>query len=128
MGHECVRKIAGELWYFRMLLLHKTPTSYDNLRVHEGVSYNSYQETAKAMGLLDNYNEAYYVFQEAVELEHQSPSNLRTLFVMLTMQSWPTQTFLDRAENPEWVNALMMDFLQETHHNATKCRSDRIKC
>ena len=118
IDHECVRKIVGELWYFRMLLLHKTPTSYDNLRVHEGVSYDSYQETAKAMGLLDNYNEAYYVFQEAIELEHQSPSNLRTLFVMLTMQSWPTQPFLDRAENPEWVDALMMDFLEETHHNA----------
>ena len=99
-------------------MLHKTPTTYEDVCTHDGVQYESYQETAKAMGLLDSHDEAAYVFQEAVDLEHQSPSNLRSLFVMLTMQSWPTKGFLDRNEHPTWVDALMGDFLEQTHHNA----------
>ena len=70
------------------------------------------------MGLLDNYNEAMYVFEEAVELDNQSPASLRILFVMLTMQTWPTASFIDRNEHPNWVHAPMMDFLEQSHHNA----------
>ncbi|XP_076061247.1 uncharacterized protein LOC143037028 [Oratosquilla oratoria] len=44
-----------ELFYMRLLLMHiKGPTSFEALRTHEGRRYDTYRETVKAMGLIND--------------------------------------------------------------------------
>ena len=73
---------VGELFYLRVLLLHKPARSFRNLRTILGVEYNTFQEAAVAYGLFDNINEAVYAMEEGVNLFYR-PAQLRFLFANL---------------------------------------------
>ena len=81
---------AGEKWYFRMLVFNVVFTSFDNAYVcaNNHVRYETYQECCQAYGLFRRFNEAECVFLEA--LTDNVPSELRSLFVILTLHGFPT--------------------------------------
>ena len=73
---------VGELFYLRVLLLHKDARAFQDLRTIRGVEYTTFQQAAKALGLFDNQNEAIYVLEEGLHLFYR-PSQLRFLFANL---------------------------------------------
>ena len=76
---------CGEMWWLRMIMLHKPViSSLSNAKRVNGVDYQTFQDAAAALGLLENTNEAELCFVEAVGIE--TPPQLRVLFVILTIQ------------------------------------------
>lgn len=71
---------AGEMWYLRMLLARvRGPKSYKDLRTVGDKTYNTFQETCAALGLLKDDNE----WHEAIRENERTafPFQLRSLFV-----------------------------------------------
>ena len=75
-----IRPSQGETYYLRSILSVRPGESYIDLRVFNGVSYPTFQEAAKAMGIFDNERECVIAFEEAISF-HKTPSQLRLLFV-----------------------------------------------
>ena len=71
--------------------------SHANAYICNNIRYNTYQEACTANGLLSNENEAEIAFNEAII--DSTPSELRSLFVILTLQGFPTinMTLIDAA-------------------------------
>ena len=91
------RPSEGEHWYLWLLLKEGfTPRSYDELRVHNGIRLKTFKDTAFASGLLDDplLNEASYALREAVD-SYASPSNLRSLSVLLVRRDFPVGVAFD---------------------------------
>ena len=88
----------GEAFWFR-LLLRKRPVREENAFHYDGVEYGSLQATCRASGYLDDENEAEIVFNEAMVNEMFTPPKLRSLFIMLTAEGFPTQFILNSEEN-----------------------------
>ncbi|KAM0887151.1 hypothetical protein ACQ4PT_029235 [Festuca glaucescens] len=62
-----VAPVAGELYYLRMLLMIvKGATSYDDVKMFNGIQYGSFKEACAARGLLGDDTEWYSAFDEAV--------------------------------------------------------------
>ena len=79
--HMLTRR-AGEAYYLRLLLQHYAARSYEQLRVIEGVTYDTFREAAEKCGLFASNNENQLSMREAVRY-HYAPSMLRGLFVTL---------------------------------------------
>ncbi len=86
---------AGEIWYLRLLLLNiPTFSSKDyklipkNKIVDGKKIYDTFQEAAISYGLVYDLNEATTCFRDAIHFENCV--KLRSLFVMLTIQGFPT--------------------------------------
>ena len=81
---------AGERFYLRKLLLH-TPgaTSYEALRIYEGVTYPTYKATCLARGLLLNDQEWKECLHEAART--LMPKPLRALFVAILVHNVPAR-------------------------------------
>jgi len=81
---------VGEIWWLRMIIYH-VPVygSAESAMIVRGVRYPTFQEAAIAHGLLEGTNEAEKAFQDAVT-DGDSPSQLRSLFVALTIEGFPT--------------------------------------
>ena len=73
---------VGELFYLRILLLHKHGRSFSDIKTISGVEYHTFQEAAKALGLFDNEHEALYALEEGLHLFYR-PTQLRFLFANL---------------------------------------------
>ena len=57
-----------ELFYLRILLLHKYGRSFHDIRTIGGIEYPTFQEAAKALDLFENENEGIYALQEGLHL------------------------------------------------------------
>jgi len=79
---------SGEVWYLRLLIRNTCPQSFQDLYIYNDVRYSTFQECCVARGLLNNDNEAEIAFEEA--LPDSSPPELRSFFVLLTLQGFPT--------------------------------------
>ena len=77
---QSIRPSQGEVYYLRCILSIRPGSNYDDLKRFNGVLYNSFQETAEAMGIFANERECVLAFQEAISL-HKTPPQLRFLFV-----------------------------------------------
>ena len=117
---QSLNATIGEQWYLRLLLLHTSPRSHLEARTVRGKVYDTYQEAANAMGLLDDVNEAFLGLQEAVndliEGEH-----LRRLFVIFLKDGWPVSQIITSKmgdakyeEKMAVYDALTSDYLQTT--------------
>ncbi|KAK0401087.1 hypothetical protein QR680_015585 [Steinernema hermaphroditum] len=78
-----------ELFYLRLLLLHvKGPTSFDDLKTVNAVTYQSFREAANAFGLLKDDNEWEYCIADASF--HQNAHQLRHLFALILAHCSPS--------------------------------------
>ena len=124
--NECVVRMnmiyptAGEIYYLRLLLLHFATRSYHELKLdqnshqsnslllHTNVT-ETFQQSCVAKLLLDDQNEAVRCFEEAMVFG--SPKDLRNLFVIQTLQGFPTwNIFYDSNKR----KAMSIDFI--CHH------------
>lgn len=103
---------AGEKWYMRLLLLHASPYSFDDLRTVAGHLYPTYQEAAIARGLVTSKSECMLSFEEYRPVS--TAPELRSHFVLMTLQGYAT---LDIYNEPTLRQSMMSDFLREARGN-----------
>ena len=71
-----------ELFFLRMLLLRvPNPTCYEDLRTVAGCTYNTFEETCRALGLLTDDETWKLTMDEAVSIYH--PSYVRSVFALI---------------------------------------------
>ena len=90
---QSVNATIGERFYLRLILLHHARRSHLEARTVNGKEYPSFLLAAHALGLLADFDEAFYCLQEAV-LYEQDPASLRRLFVILLKEGWPLAKIL----------------------------------
>ena len=119
---------SGEVWYLRLLIRNTCPQSFQDLYIYNDVRYSTFQECCVARGLLNNDNEAEIAFEEA--LPDSSPPELRSFFVLLTLQGFPT---LKIYNDYSFRNSLKADLnsenellieLNERFNRENKCMED----
>jgi hypothetical protein len=83
---------SDELWYMRLLVRHTFPTSIEHMYTVNGQRYATFQEACVVHGLLDEETEAQLAFEELLmdNVNAATPPELRSLFVLLTLQGFPT--------------------------------------
>ena len=87
---EVISVLAGELFFLRLILYNFARKSYQDCKNYQGISYATYQEAAVASGIVKDKDEIYACFDEAAKFPYNTPSELRALFVMATIQGFPT--------------------------------------
>ena len=71
-----------ERFYLKLLLRKITgATSFDDLKTFNEINYETYKDTALAMGLIKNDKEIEYIFEEAVTV--MLPKKIKTIFCMV---------------------------------------------
>lgn len=85
---QTVRPGAGEVFYIRALLQARAATSFEDLRMVDGVLYSTYSEAARALGLFESQEEGEYALSEAIA-DFKSPAQLRFLFSHLILEGSP---------------------------------------
>ena len=99
---------SGEIWYLRLLIRNTYPTKFEDLYSFNNVRYETFQECCVARGLLNHENEAQIAFEEA--LVDSSPPELRSFFVLLSLQGFPTLKIFN---DPNHKNSLRADLNNE---------------
>lgn len=116
---------VGELWYFRLLLRSFPCRSESDLRTVDGVVYNSFQQAAKAAGLLDQMNEGEIVLRES--LLTCTPSQLRQVFAVVTLQGHATMHILTaRDQNPVYIG-MTADYRTRPHLSSSEASSEQTQ-
>jgi len=109
---EMVPLTVGEKWYLRLILYNQPVISFIDARTVDGITFQTFQESALARKLVEDENEAIIAFQWATI--HSSPPELRMLFVIMTSQGFPTVKIYN---DPELRIKLMQDYLLEFNNN-----------
>ena len=99
---------AGEIWYLRLILLNKSVKSYD-----EAINNNeTFQLAAINEGFVVDKQEALICFRMATE--YSTPQQLRALFVLLTLQGFPTHIII---EDDDLMHKMSEDFYFKNNSN-----------
>src|SRR5882757_349837 len=86
---------AGELFYLRVLLLHKFGRSFDDLKTVDGISAPTFQEAAQLLGLIQHGDEGDHCMTEATN-QLYSPRQLRFLFCELILDGSPAVALFEK--------------------------------
>jgi len=86
---------AGEKYFLRLLMLNYAARSHaDLLKCPDGTTVTTFQQAARARGIIRNGEEPYQVFTEIRLLS--TPEELRSLFILFTKEGFPTiQIYMD---------------------------------
>ncbi|CBJ32751.1 helicase-like protein [Ectocarpus siliculosus] len=128
----------GDVWYLWLLLKRGgcTPRSFLEARTHRDTTYESFKDTCRARGLLDDplTQESSLCLQEAIE-NNASPRQLRSLFILLVVGAKPVaaafDTYHTHMMEPAWIEnhpsetARLLKLLQclQRHLLAEGCKS-----
>ena len=100
---EIVSITAGELFYLRLILYNFNRASFEDCKCFARISYSTYQEAAIAAGIVKDKNEVFTCFEEALKFPFNTPAELRSLFVMTTIQGYPTLKILQEQKFKEML-------------------------
>lgn len=114
---QSVMPRQGELFYLRLLLIHKPARSFEELRTVANFQHETFQSAAQHYGLLEASDEGHLTMREAVEM-HRAPSHLRFLFVILACDGCPAQSMWQFFKND-----MMIDFLIESNQDERRALS-----
>ena len=78
----------GEKWYLRLILKSSPCNSFTDMKTWNNNTYNTYQESAIARGLVADQHECFQVFDESYRFH--TPRQRRSLFAILTIHGFPT--------------------------------------
>jgi protein-disulfide isomerase-like protein with CxxC motif len=96
---------SGEIWYLR-LILYKVPVDdYKDAKRFINIAYSTYQLAAIARGLVKDENEAITAFE--MVMYTSTPAELRTLFIILTIEGFPT---LPIYKNETCLELMVLDY------------------
>jgi hypothetical protein len=88
MRIEMIPLQAGEKWYLRLILYNYPAKSYNDALTINNITFETFQAAAIARGYITNKNEVVRAFIEAITFS--TPTELRSLLVMFTLQGFPT--------------------------------------
>jgi hypothetical protein len=103
---QTIRPGAGEVFYMRSLLQARPATSFEDLRIIDGVLHGSFSEAARALGLFESQEEGMYALSEAIT-DYRSAAQLRFLFANLIMEGSPAPALWEM-----FSEQLCADFVQ----------------
>jgi hypothetical protein len=87
-----VHPSAGELFYLRMLLsIMKSPKSFSDLKTFNGITHNTFKESCRSRGLLEDDSEWEECLDSASKI--YSGHQLRKLFVQILAYCSPTNPY-----------------------------------
>ena len=116
---ESIAVMAGEIFFLRLILYNYSKVSYKDCFEFNNRTYPTYQEAAVAAGIVKDNDEVYSCFEEAEHFQNMTPGELRTLFVISTLQGFPTLKIL---HEERFKHLLYDDFLHQydppNHHAA----------
>jgi hypothetical protein len=98
---------AGDIYYLRIIIKNRAITSWEDALIVEGKAYKTYQDAARAAKYLDDENEAILCFSEALATLGTKSSSLRGLFVLLTIDGYPSLNILSDAT---FIKAMTADY------------------
>ena len=101
---------SGELFYQRVLLLHRPAYSFSELRTVHNTEYPTFHQAATALGLFNNETEAEQALREAVDF-HSSPARLRFLFAQVLLNILTSAVELFRL----FQEPLSADYMDQGH-------------
>ncbi|TFY77073.1 hypothetical protein EWM64_g6940 [Hericium alpestre] len=78
----------GEVFYLRVILQRRSARNWVDARTVNGVIHDTYQEAAIELGYLNETNEGYLAFEEAIQ-SLRTPGQLRFLFTELISDGTP---------------------------------------
>ena len=84
----------GDIFYLREILLHESPTSFEDARTHNNVIYRTFQESALNKGYIQDKQKLIQQFQEIILLKR--PFQLRSYFCALLMNGYPMHAVYDQ--------------------------------
>jgi hypothetical protein len=108
---------AGEIWYLRLILLNKPIKSY-NEALND---CETFQLAAISEGYVNDKQEVLICFQMATT--YSTPQQLRALFVLLTIQGFPTHIILSEDDLTE---KLYQDFYFKNNLNKRLAYNDLL--
>ena len=94
----------GEVYYLRMILKYFAVSSEIDAKSFETVQYNTFEESAKARGLVSDNDENVLCMREAVK-ENDDCSLLTSLYIKLILNGAPTHSLFN-----EFKHILLRDF------------------
>ncbi|CAN0492289.1 unnamed protein product, partial [Laminaria digitata] len=71
----------GDVWFLRLLLLHRPANSWTHIRTVDNTIFETYEQTARALGLVHDADEYVLCLQEAARFS--TAKELRQLFTTL---------------------------------------------
>ncbi len=128
-GEDTVARIhwispsESELFYLRVLLTRVPAHSYTDLLTHDGIVHNTFQEAARARGLVVDEKE----FKEAIieASTFQTGSGLRQLLVCMVICGAPAKLLWDEFKELFAEDFLDRDPDESRAYNAALCCIDR---
>jgi protein-disulfide isomerase-like protein with CxxC motif len=99
---------AGDIWYLRLILIHRPIISFDDAKTGKAptfTKYRTFQEAAISHELVTDKNEAETCFREA--MPHSTPNQLRGLFANMMINGFPCICIYD---DNYMYNALTLDY------------------
>jgi len=91
---EVIAITAGEQFFLRLILYNFPKRSYKECFQCSNQNYCTFQEAAVAAGIVRDNDEVYSCFEEAAHFQDMTPYELRNLFVISTLQGFPTLRIL----------------------------------
>ena len=104
---EMVCVTAGEIWFLRLLLLHRSSISFQDTRMINNTLYPTFQAAAVAANLVTDLTIARECFDQSVGLS--TPQALRGLFATLTINGYPTLCIYN---DERYKHLLLQDWLE----------------
>ena len=79
----------GDIWYLRLLLLHEHTTSWTRIRTINGLLQETFEDAARAIGLVHGVEEYTICLQEGNGIGFSTAKELRQLFTTLILHGAP---------------------------------------
>jgi hypothetical protein len=89
----------GDVFYLRIILMHRPASGFLDAQTFLGVVYSTFQEATVAMGLFAENNEGELAFLELLELG-VTPARLRWVFCLLALDGNPMRPLWDAHQVP----------------------------
>ncbi|CAG8833013.1 30692_t:CDS:2, partial [Gigaspora margarita] len=102
---------ASKLFYLRTILLHRAVRSWNDLKIMNRNTYNTYQEVAREIGLFANESESILTMKEAID-NFYTLAQLRFLFTQLMLDGALSLELWERYENN-----FLVDYQEQLHGN-----------
>jgi len=126
---NCIVRLAmlyvttGDIWFLRLILQHKPLHSFADAKTHDRIVYQTYQQSALAMGIIKHSKEAVHCYDDCVTFS--TPNELRSTFCMLCIQGFPTLQIFTDVDRRQYM---LTDYLQPSEPNVERRNRVALNC
>jgi hypothetical protein len=111
----------GEIFYLRILLLNIPTYLLDDLKCHDFIRYNTFQQSAVAKGYITHDTAALRCFHESKN--YLTPHQLRALYVNMTKEGYTTINIYNEESNRQ---LMYQDFQEKDPFHSVKAANNKL--